>query len=56
MKTLYTLEEAKHILTWNNDNNPQRYKVSKPLGITLWWRIKASWHVLKGHAVPVEWE
>ena len=31
------------------------WKPAKPLGITLWYRIKGAWSVLRGKSTAVRW-
>jgi len=39
-----------------NENGFKRWTIAKPLGITLFWRIKAALAVLKGDAFACHWQ
>jgi hypothetical protein len=60
MRTIYTMNElSDQPISHDKDNGV--WHLAKPENVKpgnagwLRWRIKASWHVLRGRAVPVRW-
>lgn len=60
MKTVYSEEDIKNSprreVLYMACPDEYRWLLAKPENAkSLFWRLKASWQVFKGRAVPVEW-